>query len=146
MKILLQILMAVIVLAVAFGLFWLTPTPSDMMSGTSFFGLIFWPLAIALYVSIISFLGIASLNLIEFIFSLNNNTHSNYTYQPNLSQQIKTPSNPVDEEDDKQIVSPTEKERSLLFYTLSLSGIIAVSSFMLGLGVLFWFMYAVSSS
>lgn len=112
-------LFVLIIVAIAIKVFLLIPSPLEMLQGTFIVGIILLPLSFALYISLVGFLIIVSLNLIKLIFRNTINDKSNTFHK---------------------------KKSNLIVNTLKIGALITLVSFTLGVTVLVIFVNAINTS
>jgi len=161
MKIIFQLLITPIILALSIWLFTRIPTPLELLQGTSVAGIVLYPLALAFYVSVAGILGVSTWNFIAFIFkeeeydgeneeeyreknvTLTTSKNKKFNYQPHLKQEIQSlntaaqitglaPSRPE---------SMQKKNDSLLFLTFKVVSWITGISFALAMAVYAFFAF-----
>ena len=144
MKIVFQVILTFIVLAVGILLFMFIPTPSELLQGSGIAGILVFPLMIAFYVSMVGVLGISLWNLIAFIFkekqykedNVREDTKSkkNYTYNPDFKAKIQ---------ELNTAVSMPNRKSSLLFSTFKVGSWIVGLSFASAFAIIVFFTVAI---
>ena len=155
MKIVFQVLFTLIILIVGIWLFTFIPTPSESIQGAGIAGIVFFPLAIAFYVSMVGVLGISLWNLIAFIFKekqyredkVREDTESkkNYTYNPDFKAKIQELNTAVKHTDPTtgRTVSIPNRKSSLLFTTFKVGSWIVGISFASAFAIIAFFTFVI---